>query len=69
VLAIGAVVGSAVVGLSSGWGVVLLVVAAIMVATGASGYCPIYTLTGIDTCGADKTGAGDRGARLHRRAA
>lgn len=32
-------------------GVVLLVVAAIMVATAAVGYCPLYALLGIDTRG------------------
>lgn len=70
VLAIGAVVGSGVVGFSSGWGIVLLVVAAIMVVTGASGYCPVYSLTGISTCGKDGCEAGHGGVlHLHRRAA
>jgi Protein of unknown function (DUF2892) len=32
-------------------GVVLLVVAAIMVATAAAGFCPLYALFGIDTRG------------------
>jgi hypothetical protein len=70
VLAIGAVVGSGVVGFSSGWGIVLLVVAAVMVVTGASGYCPIYSLTGLNTCGKDD-GAADnsKALHLHRRAA
>ena len=54
VLAVGAVVGSAVVGFSSGWGIVLLVVAGIMILTGASGYCPAYSMTGVNTCGGDK---------------
>jgi len=61
VLAIGAVVGSAVVGFSSGWGIVLLVVAAIMALTGASGYCPAYSLIGVNTCGADKPKVGRKG--------
>lgn len=49
VLAAGAVGGSAVVGFGSGWGIVLLVVAGVMVATGATGYCPVYSLLGIET--------------------
>ena len=70
VLAIGAVVGSGVVGFSSAWGIVLLVVAAIMVVSGASGYCPAYSLTGISTCGTDKPESGHSGVpHLHRRAA
>ena len=70
VVAIGAVVGSAVLGFSSGWGIVLLVVAAIMVVTGASGYCPAYSLTGVNTCGGDKPQLGHKGgsAPLHRAA-
>ncbi|MHB1817182.1 MAG: YgaP family membrane protein, partial [Streptosporangiaceae bacterium] len=64
VLAIGAVAGSAVVGFSSGWGIVLLVVAAVMVLTGASGFCPIYRLVGINTCGARGCGSA-REDRLH----
>lgn len=68
-LAIGAVVGSAVVGFSSGWGIVLLVVAAIMALTGASGYCPAYSLTGVNTCPADKPQVGDEGkSHLHQAA-
>lgn len=70
VLAIGAVVGSGVVGFSSAWGIVLLVAAAIMAVTGASGYCPAYSLTGISTCGVDKSEGGHSGMlHLHRRAA
>ena len=70
VLAIGAVVGSGIVGFSSGWGIVLLVVAAIMVVTGASGYCPAYSLTGVNTCGKDDCAADhSKAPHLHRRAA
>lgn len=70
VLAIGAAVGSGVVGFSSGWGIVLLVVAAIMVVTGVSGYCPAYSLTGISTCGKDNCAADDSGdLHLRQRAA
>jgi len=69
-LAIGAVAGSGVVGFSSAWGIVLLAVAAIMVVTGASGYCPVYSLIGISTCGTDKPEGGHRGVlHLHHRAA
>jgi len=51
-LAVGAVVGSAVLGFSTGGGIALLAVAAIMVLTAASGVCPIYSVLGIDTLGA-----------------
>jgi hypothetical protein len=68
-LAVGAVVGSAVLGFSSGWGIVLLVVAGILVLTGASGYCPAYSLTGINTCGGENSDAGHDGVLdLHRAA-
>jgi hypothetical protein len=36
-------------GLTSIAGLVLLLVAAIMVATAAAGFCPLYALFGIDT--------------------
>ncbi len=69
VLAIGAVAGSAVVGFSSGWGIVLLVVAAIAALTGASGYCPAYSLTGVNTCGDNKPQVGHEGrSHLHQAA-
>jgi hypothetical protein len=70
VLAIAAVAGSGVVGFSSTWGIVLLAVAAILAVTGASGYCPAYSLTGINTCGTDKPNGRHRdGLHLHHRAA
>jgi len=70
VLAIAAVAGSGVIGFSSAWGIVLLAVAAIMAVTGASGYCPAYSLTGISTCGSDKPEGGHSGVlNLHHRAA
>jgi hypothetical protein len=70
VLAIGAVAGSGVVGFSSGWGIVLLAVAAVMAATAVSGYCPVYSLIGISTCGTDKPEGGHRGVlHPHHRAA
>ena len=69
VLAIGAVVGSVVVGFSSGWGIVLLVVAAIAALTGASGYCPAYSLTGVNTCGDNQPQVGNEGrSHLHQAA-
>jgi len=49
VVAAGAVAGSGVLGFSTAWGIVLLAVAAIMVVTAASGYCPIYSILGIHT--------------------
>ena len=50
VLAIGALVVAAVVGLPSGLGIGLLVVAAVLVGTEAVGFCPLYRLLGIATC-------------------
>ncbi|MDA8359926.1 MAG: DUF2892 domain-containing protein [Actinomycetota bacterium] len=49
VLAAGAVAGAGVLGFSSGWGVLLLVGAAVMVLTGSSAYCPAYSILHIDT--------------------
>ncbi len=63
VLAIIALIVAGVVGFSSGWGIVLTIVAAILIVTGATAYCPIYSATGIDT-----TGEGERhhrGASAH----
>ena len=68
VLAVGAVVGSGVLGFSSAWGIVLLAVAAIMAATGASGYCPLYSLLGIDTRGAKEEAGHDGMIHFHRAA-
>lgn len=56
VLAMSAIIGSAILGFSSGWGIVLIVVAAIMVITGTSGYCPAYSVVGIDTRAHDASG-------------
>ena len=50
VLALGALVVAAVVGLPSGLGIGLLVVAAVLVGTAAVGFCPLYRLLGIATC-------------------
>jgi len=49
-LAVGAIVGSYVVGLATAWGIVLLVGAAVMVVTGATARCPLYSMFGISTC-------------------
>lgn len=69
VVAVGAVVGSLVVGFSSGGGIVLLVVAGIMALTGASGYCPIYSLVGINTCGIKRSESAHKdGTPLHQAA-
>jgi hypothetical protein len=38
------------VGWSSIFGIVLLVLAAVMLATSAVGYCPLYRLVGLSTC-------------------
>ena len=63
VLAVGAVAGSAVFGVLTGWGIVLLVVAGIAALTGATGYCPIYRVLGVGTRGR----RGDRNNREHGR--
>jgi hypothetical protein len=68
VVAAGALVGAGVLGFSSGWGIVLLVVAAVAAATGASGYCPLYSLLGIDTLG-DRAAHDEGGVSPLRRAA
>jgi len=48
-LAAAAIAGSGVLGFSTGWGVLLLVVAAILLLTGTSAFCPAYTVLHIDT--------------------
>ena len=40
---------SLVVGISSFWGVVLLVVGVLALGTAAVGFCPLYAIFGIDT--------------------
>jgi hypothetical protein len=49
VIAIAAVIGAFAVGASSVLGIVLFVVAAIMLATAAVGFCPLYRLFGLST--------------------
>lgn len=68
-VAAGAVAGSEVIGFSTVWGIVLLAVAAIMVLTAASAYCPIYSLVGLKTTGAHGAEAGhQRVWHLHKAA-
>ena len=50
VIAAGAVALAAVVGFGSVVGIVSVVVAVVMVATAASGFCPLYALFGVSTC-------------------
>lgn len=50
VIAAAAVALAAVVGFGTVLGIVALVVAAVMVATAASGFCPLYALFGVSTC-------------------
>jgi hypothetical protein len=69
IVAAGAVAGSGVLGFTTGWGIVLLVVAAVMVVTSAAGYCPIYSVLRIRTTSARSTDAeGHRISHLHRAA-
>ncbi len=49
VVAVVALIVAGFAGFSSGWGIVLIVVAAILAATGSSGYCPLYSATGVST--------------------
>ena len=49
VVAPAAIVVAIVVGAGSVVGIVLLALAAVMLATSAAGFCPLYTLVGLDT--------------------
>lgn len=53
VVAAAAIAGAAALGPGTVGGIVLLAVAAIMVVTAATGFCPLYRLIGIDTCPLD----------------
>ena len=65
----GAMAGSGVLGLSTAWGIVLLVAAAAMAVTAASGFCPIYRLLGIKTTGVPASEMEEhRASHLHRAA-
>jgi Protein of unknown function (DUF2892) len=48
-IALAAVIGAGVVGFGSLLGIVLLVVAVVMVATAAVGWCPLYRILGLST--------------------
>jgi len=61
VVAAGAVAGAGVLGFTSGWGIVLLVVAAVLLLTGASAYCPAYSVLHIDTLPHDRAGSEGHG--------
>jgi hypothetical protein len=50
VAAIAAVAGALAVGPTSWGGVALWVVAVVLMATAATGFCPIYRILGISTC-------------------
>jgi len=49
------VISLAAVGASSTFGVVLLVVGAVLLATGALGFCGLYRILGMNTCPAPRT--------------
>ncbi|WP_298210626.1 DUF2892 domain-containing protein [Ferrimicrobium sp.] len=51
VIAAVAIVLAFVVGASSAWGIILFIVAAVMVVTGSSAYCPLYSMAKINTLG------------------
>ncbi len=68
-IAAGAVAGSGVLGFTTAWGIVLLVVAAIMIVTSMSGYCPLYSLLHTKTLRAGNAEPGDRHiSHLHQAA-
>ncbi len=50
-IAVGALVGAIVIGAGSTGGIVLLVVTALMAATAAVGFCPLYALFHLDSHG------------------
>ena len=54
IVGIAAVIAALVIGVSTAWGIVLLVVALILLLTGLSGYCPIYSALKIDTLAKSK---------------
>ena len=49
-IAVAAFIGAFMVGFGSVWGVVLVVVGAIVAVTAAVGFCPLYRVFGISTC-------------------
>ncbi|TAN30374.1 MAG: DUF2892 domain-containing protein [Actinomycetota bacterium] len=61
VVAIAAVIAAFSAGASTAWGIVLLIAALILLVTGLSGYCPIYSALNIDTLSsANKPSSGHR---------
>jgi len=54
IVAIAAVIVALFIGASTAWGVVLLVLALLLLLTGLSGYCPIYSALKIDTVSESK---------------
>lgn len=50
VAAVAATVAAFTVGPTAGAGIALLLVAVVMAATAATGFCPLYRLFGISTC-------------------
>ena len=61
IAAIAAVVVSLVIGTSTAWGIVLLVLAMLLLITGLSGFCPVYSALKIDTVSETKeSGKGNR---------
>jgi hypothetical protein len=65
---IGAVIVSGIIGFVTVGGIVLLAVAAIMTITAASGFCPLYSILGIETTRETTSGTAGRGFHLHRTA-
>jgi hypothetical protein len=68
VLAIGAVIGAAVVGFTTVAGIVLLIVAAVLLLTAMSRMCPLYSMLRISTRPRNADDAA-RPGRVHHRAA
>ncbi|MCL4422697.1 MAG: DUF2892 domain-containing protein [Actinobacteria bacterium] len=58
-----AIAGALVLGAGSAGGIVLWVVAGVMLATAASGYCPAFAVFGIDTCGKRGCNPGGKDAK------
>ena len=57
VLGVAAVGAAAAIGIGSLWGIVLLVVAAVLLVTAVVGFCPLYRLVGMSTCPAPRADA------------
>lgn len=46
--------------MGGGWGVLALVLGVVLLATAATGYCPLYSVFGVGTLGAGKPQPGGR---------